>query len=444
MRVVCVSAGMTAPKKGSETYRRKQKYLNYGLLSLASMVEERSLVFHGGFEDPEVFLEGLSGHLSDCRSVLLSIPSFYALHWAIDFSHALSRKHPGIVQHIGGRWVVDFNSGYLRDKFPENAHLHEGLGEERLQMILPDGIGCAEGTRMSSLDYSRLQDVSGFNPSIEVSRGCGMGCRFCQEAGVPLSKLKDPADIIRECERTANVYGYNPNFYFEASFFAPGQRWIDRMAEERSQSPLQIGWRTETRADAIPAKRLQSLYDAGLRYLDIGLESADSRQLRAMQKTNNPGLYLDRAAELLEAATKVGVKCKVNILLYPGESSESIENTISWLNPIKDFIYGISAYPVLLFGLGEARKSLRAQYLSQGAVGFQDIGFEGIEGVDISPQMTHVVAQEEALALSRKFMTKREYFDLKSYSYFEPDYTFDAFCEDLGGIPEADLPFRPN
>lgn len=444
MEIICISAGMLMPKKGNETFRKQQRYLNYGLLSLASLLRENSSVFHGDFSDPLEFLDGLSSHLSDCKTVLLSIPSFYALPWTIQFVSGLCDRFPNIELHIGGRWVVDGNIAWLQQRFPPGVIFHEGLGESTLQRIIPSSLSKNDGTvsRMSRLDYSRLHRAEAFNPSIEVSRGCGMGCQFCQEASIPLTALKDPADVLLECKEAEGIYGYNPNFYFEASLFAPGQKWIDDLASLRSKSSSPIKWRTETRADAVPAKRMPSLYSAGLRYLDIGLESADPGQLLAMKKTRNPERYLDRAREALEACSNVGIKCKVNILLYPGETRESIERTVAWLSSAKDYISGVSAYPVLLFGLGQQKSHLQKIYRDQGANGFQDIGVEGIEGVDLSPEMTHYDAQQEALDLSRMFMDKQQYFDLKSFSYFDPRYSYDQFCKDIECVPAFHLPFR--
>ena len=73
MEIICISAGMLMPKKGNETFRKQQRYLNYGLLSLASLLRENSSVFHGDFSDPLEFLDGLSSHLGQQKTHLQKI-----------------------------------------------------------------------------------------------------------------------------------------------------------------------------------------------------------------------------------------------------------------------------------------------------------------------------------------------------------------------------------
>ncbi|MCG7044384.1 radical SAM protein, partial [Pseudomonas aeruginosa] len=82
--VAFVSAGMLSPKKRDHMLARRQLYLNYGALSLATILDSMgtsTLVVHGEHDEPADVLAMLldKGVFPSQLPVMLSIPSFYAL-----------------------------------------------------------------------------------------------------------------------------------------------------------------------------------------------------------------------------------------------------------------------------------------------------------------------------------------------------------------------------
>ncbi|MGL5336291.1 MAG: radical SAM protein, partial [Enterovibrio sp.] len=56
--VFCISAGQLILKKDANVINKKNRYLNYGLLSLASLIKQTGLSpiqLHGNFTDPKEF-----------------------------------------------------------------------------------------------------------------------------------------------------------------------------------------------------------------------------------------------------------------------------------------------------------------------------------------------------------------------------------------------------
>ena len=141
--VVFVSAGMFEPKKRDHALARRQLYLNYGALSLATQLElagHCAILVHGEHRSPAEILNQLvtSRYLPSRYPLMLSIPSFYALPWAQDFARLFKRIFPGDEIIVGGRWVVGPDVDWFRDKIPEAGRLVPGLGEGVLcDLLLP-------------------------------------------------------------------------------------------------------------------------------------------------------------------------------------------------------------------------------------------------------------------------------------------------------------------
>lgn len=444
MANVClVSAGMMRPKKGGGRFRYMHRYLNYGLLGLSSAVSDYWPVIHGNFSSPAEFILE-NPELLTAKSVLLSVPSFYALEWSQDFLMRLKAKNRNCDLHIGGRWVLDKHLPYVRGFFPDTATFHKGFGETSIQKIANKyNAALAPNFSKSSfggLDYGRLKYRDEFHVSIEVSRGCGLGCHFCEEADVPLTKLKSPAQILDEYDRAKRLYKSSPRVYLEASIFAPSEKWTRDFATIVAASGDYFEWRTECRVDTLSEEKVALLASSGMKVIDLGLESASPSQLAAMGKSRNPDNYLKRASELIAACHKFGVAVKLNILLYPGETHQTISETRQFLAQHKRFFKGVSAYPVLAFGFGDHLKRTQMDYSKYPGCSLVPTQTPGVWDVNLSREISSQSAKEICRNISQDFMSSSEYFFLKSFGYFRPDYTEVEFQADLQEVNARQRP----
>lgn len=441
---VAVSAGMLRPKKGDEGYRKAHRYLNYGLLSLASMLPARVPVFHGNFSAPEDFAQSHQ-EVTSADIVLLSLPSFYAVPWAKRFLVALKEINLNVEVHVGGRWVVDHNEDFLRQELPHVTRYHRGLGEgavsELASILKASPERHPKDAKGASLDYSLLHNAADFQPSVEVSRGCGLGCVFCEEAAVPLQPLQDPKKLLEEIVAIRRFFPRDSRFYFESSFFAPGQTWATSFEEEYRQRQCDFQWRTESRVDVLDESKIEVLASAGLRVIDLGLESGSPQQLINMGKTRNPDRYLKKASDLLKACHSHGVRAKVNILLYPGENERSLQETYQFLAEHEKYFFGLSTYPVVVYGEGERKRYFEALYLEQGANALVQTNTVGVWDVDLSPDISAEEAKKIATSISQRFMPMSNYFYLKKFSYFRAGYGWQEFVQDVAALSGNQLAF---
>ena len=113
-----------------------------------------------------------------------------------------------------------------------------GMADERMEALLhPELWPALPGTDLSTeelpdaltyvdLRYDIVDDYMSFQPSIEVARGCGMGCFFCDERRELLSRLRAPESLVQSVRCTVDSYGTDRiTPYFEASLFRPSLMW---------------------------------------------------------------------------------------------------------------------------------------------------------------------------------------------------------------------------
>lgn len=463
-RVWFISAGLTQPKKPFGQIARRQLYLNYGLLGLATILFRKGFettLRHGNYSNPSEFLKGLLNDGLDKTTfpIFLSLPSCFAIPWAAEFCAQLKMIAPQRKIIVGGRWVVGRDGAWIRSMLPGVDLVVYGTAESRIEKLLKfDVWSHVHDTDISSLliktepdtgnptagyELQVMPDYLQYHPSIEVSRGCGMGCSFCAEASEALSGIKNPTHIIEEiaeCKFRYNESEFHP--YFEASFFRPNSSWVQAFSKNYHQMQLDTKWRCETRVDSISINVIRDLAQAGLKVIDLGLESASEIQLMRMQKTKNPKAYLRRASNFITRCYEEGIWVKVNILLYAGESCDTIRDTQEWLFQHKKFIKGVSAWPLLVY-----RSAGHSGYISElnsyGArpVNGDDIDRLGYCNMHLSSEISQDIALSKARELSRSIMTAKDYYDLKSFSYFPRQLTYEEFCLASQSVPTDSLPF---
>src|SRR5690606_37138654 len=145
---------------------RRHQYLNYGLLSQATVLQRHGfdpVVLHGHFERPEALLlkaENLG--LDKSLPVLISLPSFYAVEWADLFMRQAKALYPSLRFIVGGRWVVGDNPERLKALLPLADRVIAGLAEWQIVELL-GGTRNATGLLLGSpasqssiLDYRLL------------------------------------------------------------------------------------------------------------------------------------------------------------------------------------------------------------------------------------------------------------------------------------------------
>lgn len=434
--ILMIAAGMKVPKKSYIEHSKENLYLNYGLLGLATILHNKHnlnvKMIQGDYKSiNEVIKEinKLGIYIENLNTpILISIPSFLAMTWTVEFIEIIKKLNSAIKIIVGGRWVIDNNLDWIKKKLPDVDLFITGFGDKVIYKSLSVNNN-QKGELLKGMnsgvfdyfDYKLLNNFREYQPSIEISRGCGMGCEFCVESKFKATSPKEPEKVIQEAKNICKLYGTDYlNFYFQASIFNPTKKWASEFERLYKKNNMKFKWRFETRVDTIDSDVLEGLARSGLKVIDLGLESGSIKQLSQMNKTKNPEYYLKKANEILKVAYKNKIWTKVNILLYLGECESTLSESCKWLDENRNYIKGVSVNPFILYLNGESTENFidEIETISQNKVDSQYLNDNGYTYVALSNEMDIDKLIEVSNDISNRYMTNNDYLELKSISYF--------------------------
>ncbi|MBR4436042.1 MAG: radical SAM protein [Clostridia bacterium] len=448
-KIIAISAGHDATKKADILIRKRIRYLNYGLLGLATILKHNGNLDVVVYQADSYSVEELfaiiedSGInlLYDCECFLLSIPSYYSMSWSVRFCRAAKQRYNKPII-VGGRWVVDNHVEWVKDQLIYADTIIEGFGERKLAEYfrfrdwesIPDG----KTKCFDWFDYQLLYDYHKYQPCIEVSRGCGSGCQFCADKDNKRLRNKPVKTILSELDKLDSFYG-DYSVYFEAPHFVFEREWTQRLCNSLQSRKRQVLWRCTSRVETVPLDMIEVMSMSGLKVLDIGLESASHQQLINMHKTKDPKKYLSMAEKLLLTCAKYNVWVKFNLLLYAGETIKTIDETIKWLVERKELIKDVSVSSLVYYYNMDS--ILELQHFGASIPGGESVAENGFVNLNLSEQIDRETASQIALEIPKLIANQRDFYDIKSISYFEPGYTYSEFLSDLALCNRSELPF---
>jgi anaerobic magnesium-protoporphyrin IX monomethyl ester cyclase len=179
---------------------------------------------------------------------------------------------------------------------------------------------------------------------IMTSRGCPFRCTFCvssQMNGVKF-RTRNPKTVVDELEWLKNTHGADAYTFYDDAFTYD----VDRAAKicgEMIKRKLGLPWDCQTRVDRISETILARLREAGCRLISFGIESGSQKILDAVGKKTT----VEQNAWAIKLAKKSGISVSLDIILgYPGETPETLKQTIAFIKRTKpDYVYLTLAMP---------------------------------------------------------------------------------------------------
>lgn len=186
--------------------------------------------------------------------------------------------------------------------------------------------------------------------SLIAQLGCPYKCAFCAGRESPMLRnirTRSHENIVKEIEFLYQMYGYKGFMFYDDELNIDPKMGdlMRKIAKAGNEFGVEWKLRGFVKSERFTEEQAQAMFEAGFRQILIGFESGSPRILKNIQK----GATLEDNTRCMEIAGKYGLKVKALMSLgHPGESEETIAQTLKWLVDVRPFDFDatiITPYP---------------------------------------------------------------------------------------------------
>lgn len=167
---------------------------------------------------------------------------------------------------------------------------------------------------------------------IDVGRGCPFACTFCSTNSFWGRKfrLKSPQRIYEEIQYLHKQYG-KTRFSFSHDMFTFNRKKVRETCALLKTLDFPIEWGCSARADCLDRELIDTMADAGMSGVYLGIETGSPR----MQKLINKNLKVENIVELVAYMKEKGINTVASFIYgFPEETEEDISLTIALMGKL--------------------------------------------------------------------------------------------------------------
>ena len=181
------------------------------------------------------------------------------------------------------------------------------------------------------LDYTIFPEDAHVDPKtafpIDVGRGCPFGCTYCSTKTFwgRRYRLKSPRRIVEELQFYYDHFGVR-HFTFQHDMFTMNKKLVEETCRLIKALPFKCTWNCSARLDCIDRDLIDTMADAGLYHIYLGIETGSPR----MQKLINKNLKLDGIVEDISYLLCKNLQVTTSFICgFPEETEEDISQTFA-------------------------------------------------------------------------------------------------------------------
>ncbi len=175
--------------------------------------------------------------------------------------------------------------------------------------------------------------------SVYSGRGCKSHCTFClwpQTVGGHLYRTRSVENVVEEIAWAAKAFPQTKEFFFDDDTFTDDLPRAEAIA--KGLGKLGVTWSCNAKAN-VPRKSLEVFKANGLRLLLVGYESGNQQILYNIKK----GMRIEVAERFTKDCHELGIVIHGTFIMgLPGETEETIRETIDWARKINPHTIQVS------------------------------------------------------------------------------------------------------
>ncbi|ELC8463949.1 B12-binding domain-containing radical SAM protein [Clostridium perfringens] len=169
--------------------------------------------------------------------------------------------------------------------------------------------------------------------TISTARGCPGKCMFCSSRAYWGKKIffRTPENIIKEILEVEQKYQDNMFFIVDDTFTINTERAM-KFCDLLLKTNKKFIWGCESRADVVSEELLNSLYKAGCRKIQFGMESANNEILKKLGKK----VTIEQIENATSIAANIGFDINISFIIgHAFDTHETVRETINFALMLK-------------------------------------------------------------------------------------------------------------
>tara|TARA_B100001971_G_scaffold111191_1_gene102159 strand:+ start:102489 stop:103805 length:1317 start_codon:yes stop_codon:yes gene_type:complete len=243
---------------------------------------------------------------------------------------AFSKEKPELFENILDAVIVDGEPELSFIKLAKNEYQFP-LANKRIengQVEKPDELPFPHWEVFNFQDFKYAPMLKGISVPVLTSRGCPYNCDYCHympEAG-PNIRYREVDNVIAELKYLKSI-GVE-NIVFRDLVFTLNKKRTIELCDKMIEEKLNLTWAIETRIDRLKEDLIDKMYEAGLRHLNLGIESPDPAILKSVGRLPANLVHQENIVKYIQ--NKGLTVSAFYILGFVQDNDETINNTINY------------------------------------------------------------------------------------------------------------------
>jgi len=238
----------------------------------------------------------------------------------------------------GEEVMYKYLSGIPAKDIPGAAYLEDGVVKNKVHAFI-------DNLDMLPIPDRELIDLHMYKRTMEgqravhivTLRGCPYECAYCDRYSVGTNvRYRSVPNVVQEIDFIRESYGINAFVIYDDTFTLRRDRVYELSDALKERNAT---WRCWSRTNVVDKEMLKYIKDSGATTIIFGCESGDNRVLKRINK----GTTREKNIQAIQWAKAAGLQVQCSLMYgNPGETLESIDNTVSLLAEAKPTNWEIS------------------------------------------------------------------------------------------------------
>ncbi|MCQ9207564.1 MAG: radical SAM protein [Omnitrophica bacterium] len=167
------------------------------------------------------------------------------------------------------------------------------------------------------------------------SRGCPFTCNYCPYLVHYKWRVRSAENVLDEIGHLVSRFGIKSMLFRDPIFTFDRER-TSKIAESILERGYKIKWACETRLDRVDKGLLKLMYSAGLRVINVGIESQSEDIIK---KASRKPVSLRHQEEMIRYCDEIGIRVTVFYMFgMPDDTRESLLETIRYAKKLNTHV----------------------------------------------------------------------------------------------------------